>query len=342
MAKDDELDRLKAAQDKAFQRKQDAYKAQQDAWDRRSAARDVMNRAFDNRQRAYDAQEASWQDYQRLRSRSGPRIDQLNGQQEAAFQNMQQAFANASSAHDRRDGASARSYADEGHRFKAESQGFVAERRRLVDELRAAKALHEPYQLAFQRARSEFDAAKRGFDQEKKTHERMQAEFKLAKGEFDRASAAFKSRLGAVKSQSQKTKADRRSLAERAGVPYQYRDSVWVSTDSDGNTNIYFGGVGEPNGPGHGHYAMDRSGKVTYRRDPFDPHGSQNFEDAGTFSSTSFHDQPQRSDHTVTNTYFNAGKQDGPRHGHVKYRRNADGSMEVLYARDVEGNEYDV
>jgi hypothetical protein len=34
--------------------------------------------------------------------------------------------------------------------------------------------------------------------------------------------------------------------------------------------------MGEPNGPGHGHYAVDRLGKVTYKRDPFDPHGSQN------------------------------------------------------------------
>lgn len=315
---------------------------QQRAWDRRSGAREVMNRAYENKQRAHDAQESSWQEYQRLRSYNGPRIDHLNSQQETAFQNMKRAFDNASAAHERRDGASARSYADEGHRLKAESQGYVAERRRLIDELRSAKARHEPYQLAFQRARTDFDAAKRDFTQAKDAHERAQAEFKTAKSDFDRAAAAFKARLDMVKSQAQKKKADKRSIAERAGVPYQYRDDVWVSTDSDGNANIYFGGVGEPNGPGHGHYVMDRRGKVTYRRDPFDPHGPQNFEEGGTFKSTSFRDVPQRSDRTITNTYFNAGKQDGGNHGHAKYRRNADGSMEIFYVRDVEGNEYDV
>ena len=41
---------------------------------------------------------------------------------------------------------------------------------------------------------------------------------------------------------------------------------------------IYFGGIGKPNGTGHGHYAMDRNGTVTYRHEPFDPHGAQNFE----------------------------------------------------------------
>lgn len=45
MARDAELDRLKAAQDLAFQRKQDAYQAMQRAWNRRSSARDTLNRA---------------------------------------------------------------------------------------------------------------------------------------------------------------------------------------------------------------------------------------------------------------------------------------------------------
>lgn len=50
--------------------------------------------------------------------------------------------------------------------------------------------------------------------------------------------------------------------------------------DSDGNTNIYFGGIGKPDGPGHGHYVMDQYGTVTYMRNPSDPHGTQNFTDA--------------------------------------------------------------
>lgn len=62
----------------------------------------------------------------------------------------------------------------------------------------------------------------------------------------------------------------------------------------------------------------------------------------GTFNSTSFSDKPQRNDSSVTNTYFNAGKVDGDNHGHVKHRDNPDGTTDYLYARDVEGNEYDV
>lgn len=62
----------------------------------------------------------------------------------------------------------------------------------------------------------------------------------------------------------------------------------------------------------------------------------------GTFNSTSFRDKPQRDDPSVTNTYFNSGSQDSGDHGHVKYRDNPDGTTDYLYARDVEGNEYDL
>ena len=104
MARDAELDRLKTAQDLAFQRKQSAYQAQDAAWQRRSQAREVLNHAHEEKQRTYAAQNTSWQDFERVRSHNGPRIDSLNSQQETAFQNMKRAFEDASSAHDRRDG----------------------------------------------------------------------------------------------------------------------------------------------------------------------------------------------------------------------------------------------
>lgn len=278
MAKDAELDRLKTVQDLVYQRKQDAYQVQQRAWEKRSSARDAMNCAFEAKQRAYAAQDSTWQDLQRLRDSYGPRIERLNSLQEVAFQNMKRAFDNASSAHDRRDGAGAASYAAEGHRYKAESQGYVSERRGLVAELRSVKERHDATKPAFQRAKDDFNSAKRVFESAKADHERAQAEFKRAKAEFDQAAKAFRSRLEKVKTEGQKNREDKKSIAAKAGVPHQYRDNVWVSTDSSGTTNIYFGGAGKPNGPGHGHYVMDRNGNVTYRRDPFDPHGAQNFE----------------------------------------------------------------
>lgn len=281
MAKDAELDRLKAAQDLAFNRKQTAFNTQDAAWKRRKAIGDKMHAAFEEKQRAYDTQQSSWESLQRMRDAKGPRIEQLNRLQEAAFHNMQSAFNSASFAHDRRDGAGAKSYAEQGHGYKAESQGYVNERRQLVAELRSASDNQKSYALAFQAAKEQFNSAKREFDAEKSAFERVQAEFKAAKAAFDSASKAFKARLDVVKAQNAKKASDKRSIAQSAGVPYQYLDKVWVSTGANGNTNIYFGGIGEPNGPGHGHYTMDPSGKVMYKREPFDPHGKENFEGPG-------------------------------------------------------------
>lgn len=193
---------------------------------------------------------------------------------------MTSAFASATSAHERRDGASARSYADQGHAYKAESQGYVAERRRLVDEIRSVQARHNNSKPAFQRAKDDFSGAKGAFDSAKADHERAQVEFKRAKEAFDSASTAFRTRLEKVKAEGKRRNQDRQALARQAGVPLQYVDKVWVSRKPDGTVNLYFGGFGEPNGPGHGHYAMVRSGKVTYKREPFDSHGGQNYTDA--------------------------------------------------------------
>jgi hypothetical protein len=277
MARDAELDRLKVAQDHAFQRKQDAYKVQETAWQRRSRARDELNSAHEAQQRAYATQVAAWEQYQRVRSDNGPRIDSLNSQQENAFQSMKNACDRASSAHNMRDGASARMYADEGHRYKGEAQRCVTGRRRPVQDIRDAKERFSSTRPPFQHAKDYFDRAKREHDSAKDDHDRKQTDFSRAKKEFDEAANAFRTRLETVRAESQRKRDEKRSLAERAGVPYQYRDSVWISRQPDGAVNIYFGGIGNPNGLGHGHYAMDASGHVTYRRDPFNTRGSQNF-----------------------------------------------------------------
>lgn len=276
---DDELYRLRSARDAAKQRQQTAWQAQQSAYERRSSANAIMNQAYEAQQTAYTNQQAAWDAYMSVKQANGPRIDSLNSQQERAYHNMVSAFESASSAYYARDGASARMYADQGHAYKAESQACVTERRQLVAKIRTAREQFEAVRPAFQRAKSEYTQARQEFLSAKAEHKRAQAEFKKAKAEFDACVKAFKTRLEQVRASSKKRREDKKSIAAKAGVPFQYRDNVWISKESDGNINIYFGGVGKPDGPGHGHYVMDQHGTVTYRREPFDPHGAQNFEE---------------------------------------------------------------
>lgn len=279
MPRDTELDRLREAQDAAFQRKQAAYDAMNEVWTRLSRGRDMLDSARAAMQDAYEVQNTAWQNLQRTRDRNGPCIDSLNSRQESAFQNMKDAFDRASAAYDARDGASARSHADDGHRYKQQSQDCVAERRPLVKEIREARERHDSTKPAFQKAKAYFDRGKEVCGILEAEHEQKRAAFQHAKADCTAATKAFKKRLATVKAEQKRKRSDKRSTAERAGVPSIYLDDVWVSRESNGTVSIYFGGVGRSNGPGHGHYVMDRDGNVTYRRDPFDPHGAQNFTD---------------------------------------------------------------
>ena len=143
----------------------------------------------------------------------------------------------------------------------------------------AAKAEHEAARDDFKAAQAACRQVQAEFDAAKAEHERHQDEFREAKQEAERTKDAFTRSLNELRAEQLQRKDDKRALAQQAGVPSQYWDDVWVSTDEDGNVNIYFGGIGEPAGDGHGHYAMDASGCVTYRRDPFDLHGAHNFTD---------------------------------------------------------------
>ena len=277
MARDIELDRLKAVQEVAFKQKQVAYQKQEGTWSRLVGLKDELNRAFEEKQRAYKLQNESWEDCQELRSRKGPRIDRLNALQEEAYQNMKRSFDSASAAHERRDGASAKSYSEQGHRYKEEAQDYVAERRELVGELKTAQAIHNDTKPAFNYAKEKFAEVKRKHDESKAEHERAQEEFKRAKSNFDQAATDFKKRLEFLKNEQSLHHEKERRLAERAGVPHQYLDSVKVDYSPDGGINFFFGGVGEPDGLGHGHYAANKSGKVIYQREPFDTHGPQNY-----------------------------------------------------------------
>ena len=196
----------------------------------------------------------------------------------------------------------------------------------MVEEIRSARTQHDASKPAFQRAKDDFSSAKRAFDSAKDEHERAQMEFKRAKADFDSCAKAFRYRLEKVKTEGQKRREDKKSIAAKAGVPHQYRDNVLVSTDSSGNTNIYFGGVGKPNGPGHGHYVMDRNGNVTYKRDPFDPHGAQNFEKADLYMRSA------RRNHEPLGTN---------EHGGVFYRRSDSGGT-VLHVTQYFADNYHV
>lgn len=188
------------------------------------------------------------------------------------------------------------------------------------------------------RLKAEQDAA---YQRKQYAYEVMQAAWQCRSSARDAMNQAFKARLEKVRDTHKRHQDDNRSIAEKAGVPYQYLGDLRVSRDKNGNTNIYFGGIGKSDGPRHGHYVVDHSGKVTYRRDPFDPHGSQNFTDSAEQASDitttwwKLGMSQDRDTGTVqTDNYFGiVGDKDQKGKGHIAVDEHGN----IAYVRDVGG-----
>lgn len=361
MPRDAELDRLRSEKDQAYQRMQDAYDAMQQAWEHRSSAREDMNRAFERNNEAYNrksdaysrqedaygVQNAAWTELDGLQSRYGSRLDALKDQNERAHRNMQDAFERASRAYDARDGASASAYAAEGHAYKQERNDCTEERRGLIqqlqqarDRLNAVRPDTERAKAAFQYAKAEadrtqadFDRAKAIFERAKADHESKKTDFNRFRSDFNHLKEAYGKRLASVREAAKKRREEKRAIAERAGVPAQYCDNVWISKKPDGTVHIYFGGIGEPNGEGHGHYVVNVSGEVSYRRDPFDPHGPQNFTDVVYWNKVKMSYDRDSGTYQTDNFIGIVGSTDQKSKAHIAV--NPDG--EIVYVRDIGG-----
>lgn len=305
MSRDYELDRLRSKEKAAFQRKQTAWASYADAKERASMAHEAMDAAWNERCRAreemnqeYEAMQASsehyrevWDEYGRIRDYNNARIESLRYEADAEHRAMVDCFEQASSEYEYGDKAVAPMYASEGHDHKDRRDALNCEISALCQEVKAARQTAE-YQ-APKTDSSAFRAAKAVFEQAKASHESAQAEFKrlkairdsckeafnTAQAEHARAKEAFQRRLEQVKSAKQR---ERDKTLDKAGIRFSDRKNAKIVKKSDGTTQIYSGGIGQGDGAGHGHVALDSAGRKTYDRKAFSEHGSQNYTDEKT------------------------------------------------------------
>lgn len=199
-----------------------------------------MNGAWEAKEYAKQELDRAWDEVQSTQDRYGWRIEQLTRDHDQAYEEMKQAFEDASNAFTSGDHEEAARCSARGRELRDTLPGMVAERRGYIDECKQAQARH----------RAALDVYK------EKKHE-----FILAKERFDDHKAMIQ--------------AAKQDTAFRAGVQH-YGDDVKV-VHKDGKSHVYFGGSGEPDGPGHAHYVLDEFGNIEYRRDPFADRGPQNF-----------------------------------------------------------------
>ena len=284
MSNNHELDRLKAAEQSAFQRKQDAfqayatardqasaaYEAMQEAWEDRVSARETMNREFEARETAFKEHDSIWAEYTRIREYNSPRIDALRRDADDEHREMQACFENASNAYQYGNKADARSYSEEGREHKARRNELNEEIGELIREIKDAKAHAETYaprvdSSAFNRAKADFDAAKSAheaaqssFNRLKAQRDQLKAEFDALQAEFLRCKDAFQEKLAEVK--GEKTGWGPYIYGSIDGNPVTVRQGTGHNT---GQTLIADGHVsgkqfhGKNGQRGHNHYGPD-------------------------------------------------------------------------------------
>lgn len=183
----------------------------------------------------------AWEELQRVQGHNGPQIQSLKDQHDHMYEEMRTAFQEASQAFSRGDHEGAKRYSGKGREIQAKMRELPPRRRRLIEEV-------EP-------VRKRWSAARDVYMDRKHVH-------RLAKERFD--------------DRKRQLSTERRDTAIKAGTPHQYWNDVKVVEEASGNTSVYFGGVGKPDGPGHAHYVIDRFGNLTWRREPNESRGRHN------------------------------------------------------------------
>ena len=201
-----------------------------------------LNKSFSRKQRSWEQQDEAWRYLKSVQSRLNPQINRLKLDHDRIFANMNDASKKATEAYKSGDHISAKKYSNQGKSYRIQMAALVKERRRLIAIVE--KAIDD--------------------------HKRACNEYRAVKAEYEKLRQMFKS----VAKNAPSKKYGRNSkiaIARRAGVPEKYHDNLVVKSKPDGSINIFFGGIGKPNGLGHGHHRIDPNGKVTCKWPPFTP-----------------------------------------------------------------------
>jgi hypothetical protein len=367
MSRNHELDHLKAVEQDAFQRKQSAFQryiASKDraseahdeverAWQERSSTREEMNHEFERNQQAWEHYRSVWDEYGRVKEANNYQIDRLRADADYEHQAMQDAFNQASSEYEYGDKSLAPYYSQQGHEHKARRDDLNAEVSQLCQEIKDAKARAEwsaskPDGSAFRNAKERFESAKARHEHKQAEFKRLKAERDQAKAEFDssqeewkRCKTTFQTKIEQVKAEN---KRERERTLDKAEVRWSEREDAKIVKKADGTVQVYHGGLGQGDGLGHGHTALDQFGNKVYEREAFSEHGAQNYTNNSDGSwnfnwdgkTAKGYPNKKDPDHFTDILYDGANgntKNDG--HGHIIIENS---TGDVVYHREPSGN----
>lgn len=206
------------------------------------------DRLFEAKQAAWQEQDAArqrmndaWEELQRLRDRYGSQIDSLRAEHEQLHQRNLQLSRDIDDAFNSGNREEGFSLIEEAKSVNAEKSELPPKWRVMIAEIKEVESRHAS----------------------------LRDDFLPAKRLFMEANEAFKDRKTEVR-------AAKENALSIAAIPVQYREDAILRNNPDGSIDVFFGGIGEDQ-LYHGHYHSEPNGEITYRREPFQDHGPQNF-----------------------------------------------------------------
>jgi hypothetical protein len=194
MFKDAELDRLGVIRDRAYSDLCLARDEKNRLGQMCSRLHDELDAAYKAQNRAYEAQQSAWESHRSFMQDCSNKIEFYKAESDRHHGNMVRAFQQASNCHDARDGAGAKSWSNEGHNCKAQMRSAKEQISFWVSQSRDSKYRFENggYKANFESAKQltarlkiEFAEASARYKPVKYLYLQRQTEFNQAKKVFD-------------------------------------------------------------------------------------------------------------------------------------------------------------
>jgi hypothetical protein len=266
----DELQLLKDAQAEAFGCQHRARSILDEAWFIRLTAINDTQIAYKAMKCALEAKRQKRETYLATRATNSPRIEQLAVLEQEARTRKVDASAASQQAYKAWDHKLARELSREKGLHQTQEDEYRQQRRALMADITATRLAYECACDAYGPARTDFLAARAVYESANTGYEHALSEFQLAHEAFGQVTEAMRSHIGQMCSGQDPI------LISQAGIPSDYVQQCWTRPMSDGTVHFYFGGIGLPDGPEHGHRKMSAEGSITYAREPFEPRGAHN------------------------------------------------------------------
>ncbi|MEI7689375.1 MAG: DUF1771 domain-containing protein [Candidatus Saccharibacteria bacterium] len=159
-----------------------------------SRLHDELDEAFKAQKKLYDAQQADWEFHQRVMRDISDKINSYKEESDRYYRQMVEAYQQASAAHDRRDGAAAKSWSETGKGYKSQMESASANVRYHISQSKDSqyrynnngnKANFDRAKQKTARLKTEFSEVSARYKPVKAACEEKQAKFNAAKKEFD-------------------------------------------------------------------------------------------------------------------------------------------------------------